>query len=114
MAKAIEPSTYRNGYCEPADNKAESLSEFRPENEGHYEVPPSTEILTSVAHNELGLNVHRSWPTLYDGTNSPHPLPKWWRPSSKVDVLICGGNCHTILLAAAHADCPELGLLGYR
>ena len=106
MAKAIEPSTYHNGYYEPAHQTT------TPQVEGHYQVPPSAEVLTSVAHNEFGLNVQRSWPTLHDGTNSPHPLPGWWRPSSEVDVLICGGELTTLLSNAVYAKILLAGPAG--
>lgn len=57
-----------------------------------YISPPSKELVTSQAHNELGINIIRTWPTLYDGTNNPHGLPTWWKPSRDVDVLIVGGK----------------------
>lgn len=59
--------------------------------ESHYVTPPFSEPLSSTVHNSLGLNVARNWPTLYNGTQSPHGIPDWWKPSGKVDVLICGG-----------------------
>lgn len=114
MAKAIQPSTYQNGYYEPIADQNRMFSGTKPQNEGHYEIPPSAEVLTSVAHNDLGLNVQRLWPTLDDGTNSPHPLPKWWKPLSKVDVLICGGTSDAALVIAACADCLQPDLLGYK
>ncbi|KAJ5170458.1 uncharacterized protein N7500_003241 [Penicillium coprophilum] len=40
-------------------------------------------------HYELPL---RTWPTLYDGTASPHGVPEWWKPLNQVDVLICGAG----------------------
>ncbi|KAL8694803.1 MAG: hypothetical protein Q9224_003502 [Gallowayella concinna] len=114
MAKAIEPSTYRNGYHELVDNNKKNgglgyLAEKEKNYdekwnvEGHYQRPPSAEVLSSSAHNDFGLNIQRVWPTLHDGTNSPHPLPKWWNPQPKTDVLICGDKA-TAPLTAGRAD----------
>ena len=96
MAKSVLPSTWKNGFKEPG-RKAPWVIDSSLENEAenkrsHYTTPPSIEILTSEVHNELGLNVLRTWPTIYDGTNTPHDLPDWWAPKSEVDVLICGGE----------------------
>ena len=63
----------------------------------HYIIPPAEEPLTSTVHNSLDLNALRTWPTIYNGTESPHGVPDWWDPSDEVDVLICGG---TFLLLA--------------
>ena len=60
-----------------------------------YELPPSVEVITSPQHNSLGFNVLRTWPTLFNGTASPHGVPDWWKPSETVDVLICGGGSIT-------------------
>lgn len=57
-----------------------------------YVTPPTVELVTSPAHNHLGVNVIRHWPTLYDGSNNPHGVPWWWKPQEEVDVLICGGE----------------------
>lgn len=57
-----------------------------------YVTPPSKEVVTSDVHNELGISVIRTWPSIYDGTNSPHGIPTWWTPSEQVDVLIVGGT----------------------
>lgn len=88
MAKSIETSSWNNRYREPG---ATDFTPWAAEAAAHYKAPPSSERLTSEAHNDLGLNLLRTRPTMYNGTNSPHDLPKWWRPSSEVDVLICGG-----------------------
>ena len=58
----------------------------------HYVTPRYNEPLSSIVHNSLGSNVIRTWPTIYNGTESPHGLPYWWKPQTKVDVLICGGT----------------------
>lgn len=93
MATTVQPYTFRNGFRQQSDsipwiiNKDDSSDE-----QPHYTTPPSVELLTSKVHNDLGLNTLRTWPTLYDGTASPHGLPQWWKPSAEVDVLICGGE----------------------
>lgn len=96
MAKSVLPATWENGFKEPGKGAPwvveTSVPESLEDEEPHYTTPPSADILTSGVHNELGLNVLRTWPTIYDGTNTPHGLPDWWKPSSKVDVLICGGE----------------------
>lgn len=89
MAHSVLPCHFRNGFRQPA---TEPHWTVRDEADGvTYEPPPSTEIVTSSGHNDLGINVLRTWPTLYDGTASPHGIPEWWNPPSKVDVLIVGG-----------------------
>lgn len=95
MATKRPEFTWENGYQEPAQVKAaEPNGELQVPEDGDtnsYIPAPSVELVTSPAHNHLGVNVIRSWPTLYDGTNSPHGTPAWWRPKSEVDVLIVGG-----------------------
>ncbi len=59
--------------------------------ESHYSTPPFQTTSSSTVHNSLGLNTLRNWPTLHNGTDSPHGIPEWWQPSAEVDVLICGG-----------------------
>ena len=94
MARSLKPFTWQNGFKEPLAN-APWETDDKHVNErlqkSNYDVPPSKEQLTSTVHNSLGLNVMRTWPTLYDGTNAPHGVHSWWKPSSEVDVLICGG-----------------------
>ncbi|RBQ97854.1 hypothetical protein VDGD_20146 [Verticillium dahliae] len=70
----------------PVDDNGDSA----PDRTGAYVTPPSVDLTTSLTHNQLGINVVRHWPTLYDGTNSPHGVPSWWAPKEEVDVLICG------------------------
>jgi phenol 2-monooxygenase (NADPH) len=83
-----------NGFREPAkrDAWAQELPLDGKTPEPHFITLPSAEVLTSSVHNHLGLNVLRTWPTLYDGTRTPHNIPSWWQLSDKVDVLICGGK----------------------
>lgn len=92
MAHSVTPHTYRNGFRQLSSSPHWTIPENEKEGQPHYEVPPSVEFITSPRHNDKGINVLRTWPTLYDGTASPHGLPEWWKPASKVDVLICGGK----------------------
>lgn len=95
MAKSVPAYTWKNGFREPGEKfpwKTDSVEIVEDKEEPHYVTPPTSEILTSNVHNSLGLNTLRTWPTIFDGTKSPHGLPEWWKPSSNVDVLICGGK----------------------
>jgi phenol 2-monooxygenase (NADPH) len=93
MATTIHPYTFRHGFKQASDTKPWVINRENPNEEHpHYTVPPSVELLTSTAHNDQGINVLRTWPTLYDGTASPHGTPEWWTPKDEVDVLICGGE----------------------
>lgn len=94
MASSIQPFSWKNGFREPGQGTpwlSERLNGTL-EEQGHYVTPPSSEILTSTVHNDIGFNVLRTWPTLYDGTSNPHGLPDWWQKKGEVDVLICGGT----------------------
>ena len=95
MARAIEPSTWKNGFQQPSTGEPWNTLDHVYTNgtvqPSHYVTPPSVELLTSTKHNSLGLSVQRCWPTLYDGTNSPHGLPEWYERRKEVDVVICGG-----------------------
>ncbi|KAL4890074.1 FAD binding domain-containing protein [Aspergillus ambiguus] len=96
MAHSILPHTHENGFRQPCKDphwlhpQDQDLPEY--DVGPQYEVPPSVENITSTRHNDLGVNVLRVWPTLHDGTSSPHGLPAWWNPPDKVDVLICGAG----------------------
>jgi hypothetical protein len=96
MAKSPLPFTWKNGFRQPSSKhhwESSILNEKDHDpDQADYVTPPSLDLLTSTVHNSLGLNILRTWPTLYNGTNSPHGLPSWWKPSSEVDVLICGGT----------------------
>lgn len=97
MATKRPDYTWENGFQQPvkSDTAGSSLREnsiASDEDPAAYVAPPSTELVTSTAHNDLGVNVIRSWPTLYDGTNNPHGIPSWWEPKNEVDVLISGGK----------------------
>jgi len=95
MAKSVPAFTWKNGFRELGDKfpwKSDSVETVDEKDESHYVTPPTSEILTSNVHNSLGLNTLRTWPTIYDGTKSPHGPPEWWKPSRNVDVLICGGE----------------------
>ncbi|KAL2018282.1 hypothetical protein VTK56DRAFT_986 [Thermocarpiscus australiensis] len=103
MATKRPEFTWENGYQELAQPKATgpSVEHQVPDDETGYVPPPSVELVTSPAHNHLGVNVIRSWPTLYDGTNSPHRTPAWWQPKSQVDVLIVGAGPSGLGLAVS-------------
>lgn len=94
MAKSVSASSFKRGFREDGTGTpwATNSRIGSDEVEAHYVTPPSSEILTSEVRNQLGLNVLRTWPTIYDGTNTPHDLPEWWTASAEVDVLICGGK----------------------
>lgn len=93
MAKSIPPFSWKNGYRETGEGRPWATEARNGAGkESHYVTPPFAEPLTSIAHNDLGLNTLRTWPTIYNGTSSPHGLPEWWKPSEEVDVLICGGT----------------------
>ena len=95
MARSVLPSTWENGYWQEGRGTpwVSQPDDTLPEEEqAHYVTPPSSELLTSPVHNSLGLNTLRTWPTIYDGTNSPHGVPSWWKPATNVDVLISGAG----------------------
>ncbi|POR35292.1 Phenol 2-monooxygenase [Tolypocladium paradoxum] len=99
---ATKPATYtwENGFRQVTSEKApwDCPGRGRQDEDGGdedgdaYVTPPAVELVSSASHNSLGINVIRNWPTVYNGTNSPHGLPSWWHPQSEVDVLICGAG----------------------
>lgn len=91
MAKAVSPHTWQRGFREPTSGTPWQWGPDENDGPEQYVTPPSKEVVSSPVHNDLGINVQRTWPTLYDGTNNPHGIPDWWKPASEVDVLICGG-----------------------
>ncbi|KAI1324238.1 FAD binding domain-containing protein [Xylariaceae sp. FL0255] len=108
MAFAVPPSTWENGFKQPSTGQPWLTSNTKqngdPEDDPTaYVTPPSKEIVTSDAHNDLGINVIRTWPTLYDGTNNPHGIPNWWKPQEQVDVLISGAGPSGLAVAASLA-----------
>ena len=94
MAKAIPPYTFENGFKQPSIENPWLFGLANNDNDDirAYVPPPSKELVTSSVHNSLGINIARAWPTLYDGTNSPHGVPSQWKPLATVDVLIVGGE----------------------
>lgn len=92
MAKSVQPFTWERGFQEPSTGAPWQYQPSSDDEDDCYVTPPSKEMVTSERHNQLGINVLRTWPTLYDGTNNPHGIPEWWKPSNEVDVLICGGK----------------------
>ncbi|KAL8861115.1 MAG: hypothetical protein Q9178_002329 [Gyalolechia marmorata] len=105
MATALLPSSFHNGYRQPGKGTpwVVESKEIGDDDEPHWITPPSSEVLSSTVHNSLGLNTLRTWPTIYDGTNSPHGIPKWWNPSKEVDVLICGAGPAGLQIACSLA-----------
>lgn len=97
MAATLPPVTFKNGFSQPASSAAWAADDNNITEHGeeaHFLTSPFEEPFTSSTRNYLGTNVLRTWPTLYNGTESPHGVPDWWRPSNEVDVLICGGKLH--------------------
>lgn len=91
MATSLPAFTFENGFKQRTQGTP-WVTEYPVSSEiPHYVVPPSVELLTSTRHNILGENVQRVWPTISDGTNSPHGVPEWFKKEKEVDVLICGG-----------------------
>ncbi len=95
MAKSVEAFTWKNGFRQPSSGTPWAFEQHNGNGDAdeklHLSYHPSHDVLTSTVHNSLGLNTLRTWPSIYDGTNSPHGLPSWWKPKKEVDVLICGG-----------------------
>ena len=102
MATKLPAFTWENGFRQassedapwvwPGEHGGRGGDEGDSWDSNAYVTPPSVDLVSSTTHNTLGINVIRNWPTLYDGTNSPHGLPSWWAPKQEVDVLICGGK----------------------
>ncbi|KAF2836622.1 hypothetical protein M501DRAFT_1007312 [Patellaria atrata CBS 101060] len=92
MAKSTQAFTYERGYREIAAGTPWARELTDEEDDDSYVCPPWKEIVTSEGHNEFGINLLRTWPTIYDGTNDPHGVPEWWNPSKEVDVVICGAG----------------------
>ncbi|KAI0551136.1 FAD binding domain-containing protein [Xylaria curta] len=104
MAFAIPPTTWENGFKQPANGRSWVFDHAQEDgNDDVYVMPPSKEVVTSDVHNDLGINVIRTWPSIYDGTNSPHGVPTWWAPSEQVDVLIVGAGPSGLAVAASLA-----------
>ncbi|KUI69011.1 Phenol 2-monooxygenase [Cytospora mali] len=91
MAKSIQPSTWERGFKELASGTPwapEGDEEEGDDDNERYICAPSREVITSAVHNNFGINVMRTWPTLHDGTNNPHGLPAWWNPSNEIRIDI--------------------------
>ncbi|ORY66533.1 FAD binding domain-containing protein [Pseudomassariella vexata] len=97
MARSLAWSTWQRGFAEPSQELEpgwadETYFESESGQHAHYSVSDPGEKPTSTVANEFGLTSLRSWPGLYNGTQGGQALPSWWKPSSEVDVLICGGG----------------------
>ena len=115
MATKRPGYTWENGYQQLAQSKTPGGTagdDVPTDDETAYVAPPSIDLVTSSAHNQLGINVIRSWPSMYDGTNSPHGTPAWWQPQQEVDVLIVGGRANWTVPRICQAGLPfsQLGL----
>lgn len=110
MATTVPPQTWQNGYMAPSKTATWETKDFNSTQDGqesHYVTPPSKESLSSTVHNSLGLNVVRTWPTLFNGTESPHGISGQWKPAGKIDVLICGGtSAKTLKLSNQKLNVP--------
>ncbi|KAI5814558.1 FAD binding domain-containing protein [Pyronema omphalodes] len=91
MAKSLNAFTYKNGFKQPAIGTPWRIPKDETEEHPDWVCPPDEEHITSRVHNELGINKLRTWPTMYNGTNSPQ-IPEWFNKPSEVDVLICGAG----------------------
>lgn len=92
MATSVKAFTYKNGFQQPSSGAPwRHRSNADDEDQPDYHAPIERELPTSRVHNHLGINVLRTWPTLYDGTNAPE-IPDWFERPKEVDVLICGGK----------------------
>ncbi|KAL2858261.1 FAD binding domain-containing protein [Aspergillus pseudodeflectus] len=99
MAHSVHPRHFRNGFMQPSSEAHWTVRDQGgvPDDDDlpiTYELPPSVEMVTSSVHNgyKNQINTLRTWPTIFDGTASPHRVPEWWKPPSKVDVLIVGAD----------------------
>ncbi|KAL1850581.1 hypothetical protein Plec18170_006866 [Paecilomyces lecythidis] len=95
MSKSIEPTTYKNGFKQRSEGEPwlypkPGETELPPG--PHYVTPPSIDVVTAPVNNSLGDSKLRSWPTIFNGTNSPDGVPDWWNPPTEVDVLIVGAG----------------------
>ncbi|KAK4236296.1 FAD binding domain-containing protein [Achaetomium macrosporum] len=96
MATALRPRTWENGFRQPATEpqwvSKSGDQDSADQDPNEYVTPPSKELVSSGTHNSLGVNVIRTWPTLYDGTSNPHMQAASWQPPEEVDVLIVGAG----------------------
>lgn len=93
MARSHQPQTWQRGFpegCDPTLTPAwadETNYETEEGERANYTVPVGGEKPTSKAPNVFGLSSLRSWPDIYNGTET-HAQKK----PSEVDVLISGGK----------------------
>lgn len=95
MAKSVSASSLKRGFRKDSTGTpwaTHGKIDLNNEVEAHIVTRPCSEVLTSEVSNQLGLNVLRTRPTIYDGNKTAHDLPEWWTTSAEVDVLICGGR----------------------
>nr|POF15329.1 aromatic hydroxylase fmpf [Quercus suber] len=99
MARTPMLATWRHGFKKMLMGDDEDEQKARCTQQKLPPALPSVELITSSKHNSLGINKLRTFPTLYNGTSSPHGVPEWWKPKDEVDVLICGDKSEAPLLA---------------
>jgi len=102
MAATVPPHNWKSGFAQPTEVATWADETHHMTEDGkkaHYMTPPAQEPRTSTVHNSLGFSALRTWPTLYNGTESPHGAPTWWKPLQEVDVLICGGEFRGCLVS---------------
>lgn len=99
MARSLPPYTWKHGFVTPADSPIPAWADEKNYSNqlgepSHYELPVDDEKPTSTIGNGVGCGITglRSWPNLYNGTESAQEKPSWWKPEGEVDVLICGGE----------------------
>ena len=97
MARSLPPYTWKHGFIAPAESTIPAWADEKHFSnhlgeESHYSLPVDSEKPTSAVGNDIGISQLRSWPNLYNGTESGQKKPSWWKPDSEVDVLICGGE----------------------
>ncbi|KAH6623079.1 hypothetical protein F5144DRAFT_582317 [Chaetomium tenue] len=97
MARSLPPYTWKHGFIAPAESPIPAWADEKQYSNhlgqhSHYSPPVDSEKPTSTVGNNLGISQLRSWPNLYNGTESEQEKPSWWKPDNEVDVLICGAG----------------------
>ncbi|KAH6839458.1 FAD binding domain-containing protein [Chaetomium sp. MPI-CAGE-AT-0009] len=97
MARSLPPYTWKHGFIATAESTIPAWADEKHFSnhlgeDSHYSPPVDGEKPTSTVGNGIGISQLRSWPNLYNGTESGQKKPSWWNPESEVDVLICGAG----------------------
>ena len=94
-ATTPKAQTWESGFAQLTEKPTwESEDHYQTETgeKASYAKPTFEEVASSTVRSSLGENIVRTWPSVYNGTDTPNDLPDWWSPDSEVDVLICGGR----------------------